>query len=413
MTLTLTPMPSNVSARSLLPNTDPATGIVTATGRPTRYAWAIGQTILAAMGIRLDLSGAGRRHGEDLALLTAWLLAYDVRALVIRHATNITGHDILDDLLHIAHTTNTDLALTCDETVGAGLVDWVTERSGTVETTHEPLLRHLDAIRRTPATATNSAQDEAAFPLLLPRVDFYKFRARCRDVLTPTQFSLVDQRYAEVFRHVQTDPFATAEEASTRLTNLIEGTDNPGLALTTLRGAQAAMFTHGILLKTNLGYFLSGIRDSEHRRLTPAEIAALRAYRTPWRSAAVVLRDADLTRDQAVSLTLNNVTDDGDLTGVEHQPLQPQARLYLRAQRIYRSIQGANGHDPLLTGSVRYIALAQRRASIDLNLPVTPTRERNDTSRRLRWQTSLGAALLPLTTQHLPAPETIKNGLAR
>ena len=413
MNLTLTPMPSDVSAKSVLPNTDPATGIVTATGRPTRHAWAIGQTILAAMGIRLDLNGAGRRHGEDLALLTAWLLAYNVRVLVIRHATNITGLDVLDDLLHITHTTNTDLALTCDETVGERLAEWVTERSGTVETTHQPLLRRLDAFRRTPETAARGAQEGAPFPMLLPRVDFYKFRARCRDVLTPTQFSLVDHRYTEALRHVQVDPFATAEEASTRLTGLIDSTDNPGEALTTLRGAQAAMFTPGILLKVNLGYFLSGIRDSEHRRLTAREITALRAYRTPWRSAAVVLRDTDLTRDQIVSLTLRNVTDDGNLTGVDHQPLLPQALLYLRAQRIYRSIEGASDDEPLISSSARYIALAQPRASVDLNLPITPAREPNDTSRRMRWQTSLGVTLLPLTTQHLPAPDTIKNGLAR
>ena len=69
--------------------------------------------------------------------------------------------------------------------------------------------------------------------------------------------------------------------------------------------------------------------------------------------------------------------------------------------------------EPLISSSARYIALAQRRASVDLNLPITPAREPNDTSRRMRWQTSLGVTLLPLTTQHLPTPDTIKNGLAR
>lgn len=414
MSLTLTPLPSHVSAKTLLPNTEPTTGIVTATGRPTRHAWAVGQTVLAAMGIRLDLMGAGRRHGEDLELLTAWLTAHAVRVLVIRHATNIGNLELLDDLLHVTTTTGTDLALTCDGTVGRHLIDWVTERSGTIDTTHEPLLNRLDTTRRDLTTAEAGGIDTVTeFPVLLPRVDFYKFRARCRDVLTPAQFAVLDSRYCDVFKAVQSNPFATTQEASTRLTDLIAGTDNPGIALTTVRAAQAAMFTHGLLLKVNLGYFLNGVRDSEHRRLTVTEVHALRAYRTPWRSSVVVLRDANLTRDQITQLTLANITADGDLIGITNDPLLPPARLYLRAQRLLRTIHGATDHDPFITEAPRYIAQAQRRAAVDLNLPLTPAREPADTSRRLRWQTNLGVSLLPLTSQHLPSPEAIKNGTSR
>lgn len=411
MSLTLTPLPSNISAKSLLPNTDPTTGVVTATGRPTRHAWAVGQTVLAAMGIRLDLTGAGRRHGEDLELLTAWLTAHDIRVLVIRHATNITDLEVLDDLLHVTTATGTDLALTCDDTVGYHLIDWVTERSGTIDTTHQPLMQRLDEVRRTATTRYVKADDAtASFPVLLPRADFYKFRARCRDLLTPDEFAAVDVRYIDVFRYVQNDPFATITEASTRLTDAITGSDNPGHALTTIRAAQAAMFTHGLLLKVNLAYFLNGVRDSEHRRLTHTEIHSLRAYRTPWRSSAVVLRDANLTRDQITSLTLGNVTDDGNLTGIDHAPLLPEARLPLRAQRLFRTIHGATEGDLFITEVARYVAQAQRRASADLNLPRTPTHEAADSRRRDRWQTNLGVSLLPLISQHLPAPEAIKTG---
>jgi hypothetical protein len=413
MSLTLTPLPSRVSAKSLLPNTDPATGVVTATGRPTRHAWAVGQTVLAAMGVRLDLTGAGRRHGEDLELLTAWLTAHNVQVLVIRHATNIANLEVLDDLLHVTTTTGTDLALTCDDTVGHHLIDWVTERSGTIDTTHQPLLRRLNEVRRDATVNETDTGMGTEGPVLLPRVDFYKFRARCRDLLTPTEFAAVDARYVHVFRQVQANPFASVTEASTRLTEAIEGSDHPGYALTTIRAAQAAMFTYGLLLKVNLDYFLNGVRDREHRRLTPTEVHALRAYRTPWRSAAVLLRDADLTRDQITSLTLGNVTVDGDLTGVNHAPLLPQARLYLRAQRLFRTIHGATDADPFITEAARYVAQAQRRASADLNLPRTPTHEAADSRRCDRWQTNLGVSLLPLTGLHLPDPETIKTGTPR
>ena len=374
MTLTMTPLPANVSAKSLLPNTDPATRIVTATGRPTRHAWTMGQTILAAMGARLDLYGSGRRHGEDLELLQAWLHAYDVRTLVIRHATNIHNLDLLDDLLHVTTAAGADLALTCDETVGQPLAAWVDERSGRIDPDFAPLRRRLARAARTTNASPvddNPVGDNAAddFPMFLPRVDFYAFRARCRDTLTPTQHQRVDDIYRAVFKSVAADPYATHEEATRRLTELFADASHVGKALVSVRAAQAAMFTNGILLKVNLDYFLNAINDGENRRLTQAEVRSLRAYRTPWRAVATLLRDADVTRDQITALTLANVTENGDLTGITHAPMHPDARAYLRALRTFRLIQGAHPTSPLINESNRYIGQAQRRASADLNHP--------------------------------------------
>jgi hypothetical protein len=408
MSLTLTPLPSNVSAKSLLPNTDPACGVVTATARPARHAWAIGQSVLAAMGIRLDLMGAGRRHGENLELLNAWLSAYKVRLLVIRHATNTRDVDLLDDLLHVCNATGIDLALTCDDAVGHHLIDWVRERSGDIDTAPDPLLERIQTATTSVDASVPTVIDD--FPMLLPRVDFYAFRARCRDVLTPSQFALVDRLYVRVFKEVQGDPYGDPVEASARMTDALADTDNVGKALTTIRAAQAAMFTHGLLFKVNLGYFLTGIQDSEHRRLTPAEVRALRAYRTPWRSCVVALRDANLSRDAITALRFGNVTEDGDLTGVSHLSLSDDARLYLRAQRILRTIHGAAQDDAFINEAKRYIGQVQRRAAVDLNLPLVPAREPSNNTRSHRWTTALGVALLPLVSQHLPSPDVIKHG---
>lgn len=411
MKLTLTPLPSDLSAKSLLPNTDPVTGVVTATVRPTRHAWAVGQTVLAAMGIRLDLIGAGRRHGENLELLNAWFSAYDVRLLILRHATNTSDFELLDELLLVCESVGVDLALTCDDTVGHRLVDWVSERSGHVDVTHEPLLdRVASAARPVPAMSVHDSDD--GFPMLLPRVDFYGFRARCRDVLSTRQFALVDALYVATFQEVQRDPYGTAEEAASRITAAVTHTDHVGKALVVARAAQAAMFTHGLLLKVNLGYFLKGIQDAEHRRLTSAEIRSLRAYRNPWQSAVVALRDANLTRDDITALRICNVTDDGDLVGIDHEPLADDARVYLRAHRILRTIQGAAGEDLFITVPNRSIGQAQRRASVELNLPLVQAREPSDITGRDRWNTSLGVTLLPLVTQHLPSADDIKKGTA-
>ena len=76
MSLSLTPLPSDRRAADLLPNTDPLSGIVTFTARPSRHAWAISQTVLHAIGARSDVFGAGRRHGDWLRRI----LRYTIRA---------------------------------------------------------------------------------------------------------------------------------------------------------------------------------------------------------------------------------------------------------------------------------------------------------------------------------------------
>lgn len=409
MTISLTPLPSRVSAKSVLPNTDPATGIITTTGRPTRHDWAVGQTILADMGVRLDIAGAGRNHGEDLELLAAWLTAHQATMLVVRHATNLHSHELLDNLALLCEGVGVHLALTCDDTVGHTLVDWVGERSGVIDTNIGALLQRMDEAARPQPSITGD--DEPHFSDFLPRVDFYLFRSRCRDLLTPSDFAVVDDLYCKVFSEVRAHPYVSSENASERLSDGLRDTNSPGRALTHVRAAQAAMFTHGLLLKVNLDFFLNGVADGEHRRLTLGQIRSLRAYRQPWRSCAVVLRDADLTNEQIRTLRMDQVTDDGDLTAdLNHLPLTGDARLFLRCQRILRTIHGATDSDPLLDTSASRIQAAQRRSSTDLNLPRVPTREPNKTSRKHRWNYDLGTSLLPLTTQHLPSPESIRNG---
>lgn len=78
-----------------------------------------------------------------------------------------------------------------------------------------------------------------------------------------------------------------------------------------------------------------------------------------------------------------------------------------------RPIHGAAEDDPFITEAARYIAQAQRQVAIDLNLPITPAREPADTSRRDRWTTNLGVALLPLSSHQLPPPDAIRNGSPR
>lgn len=410
MSLSLTPMPADIGAFTLLPNTDPTSGIVTFNARPTRHAWAISQTVLAALGARDDVFGAGRRHDQDLVLLHAWLHAYDVKVVVVRHAVNLLDRSphrtLMDNLLHIAEGVGAHLALTCDDTVTTWINDWVEQHGGTINASHEPLLNLIkEATRSTSAPTTDRLVD---FPQYLPRVDFYGFRARCRDILTPAQFDQVDRLYVTTFQSVRVDPYATQEEAFTRLAATVADHVTPGEVLTIARAAQAAMFTHGLLLKVDIPSLLRGVHDAEHRRLTPAEVRALRAYRTPWRSSAVVLRDADLTTAQVNALTISNVTEDGGITGISHLPLHDDARTFLRAQRRYRLDLGATPEDPFITEVARHVSQAMRRCGAELNLPSASNHEKAAQTRSNRWQKAMGVSLLPLVTQHLPSPDQIK-----
>lgn len=410
MTLTLTPLPSHVGAYTVLPNTDPSTGVLTFTARPTRHAWGVSQDLLAALGARDDVFGAGRRHDQDLALLHAWLHAYNIQVIVVRHANNLLNRDIsrtlMDNLFHVATAVGAHLALTCDETVTSWLNDWVEQRGGSVHTEDAPLLALLQATTR-PVTAT-SQPEVADFPQYLPRVDFYGFRARCRAVLTPNQFARLDTLYVDAFQEVRAAPYASAQEAHDRLAARIAKHTSPGEVLTVARAAQAAMFTHGLLLKVDTSSLLRGIQESEHRRLTPSEVRALRAYRTPWRSSANILRDADLTLNDIKAMTLANVNEAGTLDGVTHLPLHDDARTYLRAQRRYRLDEGATPSDPFITQTARSVSQAFRRCGAELNLPSSANHEKATESRSDRWRKHLGVALLPLVTQHLPQPDPAK-----
>lgn len=395
----LIPLPAGQPSRTLLPPTNPASGIVTFTARPTRHAWVIGQDLLAALGINHDLHGTGRRHGEDLEYAHAWLTAHGVRLVIVRHADNIPGAEILDDLHHLASGVGADLVLTCDDTGGEALADWLTARGGTIAdlaTLRDLIAQHA----RTPQGLPTDPPCD--YPQYLPRAEFYAFRARLRDVLPPDQFALIDHVYCSTFQSIASDPPTTAEDAATMLTTLIAQHRTPGEALTVARAAQAALFTHGLLLKVHVDTLLHGVAAAQHRRMSPAEIRSLRAYRTSWRSAAAVLYDANLSKDDIHALRIDQVTPHGDLVGTDHQPLHEDARLYLRAQRVYRLITGATPVDPLIPESRAHVTYALRRIGAELNLPAPTNHVPTKAKKADRWQHSLGVALLPLEGSTLP-----------
>lgn len=407
MTISLTPMPAGASAHALLPDTDPTSGVITFTARPSRHAWAVSQTMLEAFGIRSDVFGAGRAHGEDVELLRVWLRAYDIGLVIVRHATNLQDSKMLDSLVLLTEEVGAHLALTCDDNAGTHLFDWVETVEGEIHI-DESNLAALIAERVRQVSETQDTDCAPEFPILLPRVDFYGFRARCRDTLSSENFGQVDRLYQDVFLRVQGDPFGTKEEAAERLTSICSEQSGIGQVRTVVRAAQAAMFTREVLLKVDLDRFLNLVRDECHRRLSREEVHALRAYRTPWRSSVVVLRDCNLSRDDIKGLRLSDISDEGNLTVRGAWEVPVEAMVYLRAQKLMRKSEGARDDDSFVAEGKPTIALAQRRVGGELGIPSTRGGEFTSTRAADRWQHEFGVTMLPLVKAHLPGTNKVK-----
>ena len=248
MEVTLTHLDGANGVHEMLPNTDPASTITVFTGRPGKSAdrpYGLTQDLLGGFGVRNDIAGAGRRVNEDLLHIRARFRAYGTRMVVVRHADMLHPQgntDILDLLAETCAQEEVDLALTCDDTGGMRLAEWVDAKGGSIHQTADALLSRMPG---TSAGSTCTSASGAAFPRSVPKGDFYAFRARARELLPAEQFAAVDSCYLRVAREVFADPFGSPEEAAKRLVPMCHHTDNPAEVITILRAAQAAMFRRG------------------------------------------------------------------------------------------------------------------------------------------------------------------------
>lgn len=386
-------VPPGSAHAAAFPDTDPDSGTVAFTGRPARAAWAVGQDLLAALGKRDDVTGAGRNHDQDVTVIHAWLSAHRVRLVVARHADFLSS-PLLDALTLLCAAAGTDLALVHDEGTGQHVVDHV-ERHGGATVAWDTVALQMPPV---PATTTTAA---AGFPVYLPRVAFSLFRAACRDLLPAAEHAEVDRLYQETFRTWRTAAPASNGQAHATLSELLAACAGRPEALVVVRAAQASALALGHNLKADLRTLLAEVDAGRHRRMRPAELRSLRAYRQPWRAAVVVLRDADLPAATVAGLRLGDVDRDGHLTG-QVPRLGTEAATYLRAQRTWRLLDGAAADDPLFEVDGRHLHNGYLRAGTDLNLPVEPANVALDRRRSDRWQHVLGVALVPASGRIAP-----------
>ena len=393
MNLTITPTPSSRAAREVLPDLDPSTGVLIASTSMTRRAWSLSQDLLRGLGARMDITGAGRRHDEDIRILTCWIKAYDIRLIVMLNAHLVPDPRLLTFLLDLGNETGCDIALTIDENSATSVLDWVTDNGGTIDTSHGPLIERMNAAAR-PGHAL-PVNDATPFPRFLPDVDFYAFRGMCRDLLPSDEFAIVDDLYVRTFRAVTAEPFGDDEDASLRIRQMLSTATSEAEATTIIRATQAALFKGGRHLYVWMPTLRVAMQRDQHRRLTPAEIRTLRAYRTPWRSSAVVLHDAGLSTGQIADLTLADVQPTGDLA-TSASPLTEDARAYLRAHRHLRFMEGADQSDAFITAGRPALRAALRTTGRELVIPTVTAQTGFDETPDQTWRKALGVRVASL-----------------
>lgn len=376
-------------------------GIVVVVGRPSARPVALHREVLAGLGARDDVRGAARRHGpdRDLLLTRAWVAAHRARAVVVAHADLCGNPAWFGPVAEAVEDAGAKLALVCDDTGGEKVGDWVDSVGGSSGGEAD-----LDAFlhasvhpgrKRTVERPASATTDPDAFPALLPHAAFYTFLVRCRDTLHAAEFDSVQRLYWDTFRTFDGLPDPIAERVRDTLAERVSACTVQGEALPIVRGAQAALFTRGLLLAVNVGPAKDAVRDREHRVITDDEIRALRAYREPWVGVATVVRNMDLEYVNMRNMRLRNVDEDGRYTSKGLKREAPYAaRVLFRAQRHVRLLEGAGPTDRLLTQDSLLVAEAIRWTKSDLNLPGLASRKDRP---RKAWTDAMNVRVRPLS----------------
>jgi hypothetical protein len=329
--------------------------------RPARRAFALHRDVLGAMGCRSDVRTATQRArvGRDLLLVQAWTVAHGFRHVFVCHADLVTDPRWFGDLTSAFAAAGAATHLVCDNTIPGKVLDWADEHG-------YPIVTRTPTLPPPSAIPPHWAEGAFSFPQMLPEADFYIWLARCRDLLSPTEHAAVHGLYVHVFNDWLAAPPETGSQARQRLVQLVQTHRTQGEVLTCVRAAQAACFRQGLLLRLKLVHLLVTVQDQEHRPLFPMEIRSLHAYREPWISTSIVLRDVGFETREICGLALADVAPSGH---VPAKHLNDEALLYVRAQRALRELEGCHPNAPLVPRQQREVGEAIRWARTDLNLP--------------------------------------------
>jgi hypothetical protein len=309
--------------------------------------YGLGVAMLLAVGKRFDAAQVERVPSRCWRLAEIWLAAEQIRELFILRA-HILGARQWRVLLQLAATRQISLWLVV----------------------HRPGLRppQQAVLAETPATTLGAAEfliqwadtrpadrsgDADEFPLV-PGDDFPTFRAACRRLLDPPSFTRVDTIYREAFSAARSwvraqtgnwqDRYSVidAEAVGGFVRDVTAPSASPAETLVRLRGVQAGLFLHGMLVTIDLRS-TAMIGVTELRPTLSAAVAdRLRGYCTPWWTAEAALMLLAEPPPGALSrMLIHDVDPDGAWVMIDGQriAIPAYARSLVLAQRIDRSEQ--------------------------------------------------------------------------
>lgn len=413
--------------RRLLPAqfTDLPSGRLGVLARPgmRRDGW-LAADLLAALGCRDAMAGAGRAGEGDWDHVAAWLLTHQVRHLYVRHAWTLPLH-VLDTLLALLERVPFTLWLVGDTRYTDRHAD--TLRPWTERTvTGEEFLTHGDPVLKTGTaiSAGGAASPEQAlkWPDRVPDDDFTTFRAACRQLLDPAAFAVVDAHLRAHVPEAEQRARTLPDDAAAREVTVAawlhehwEQTESMAAFIVLVRAAQVGFFRAGWHLQVDLDHLVGTASTMPRRALrTPELWQRLRAYPEPHRGAVCALAASGLAVDTISGLTLGDIDHDIDhdadagharvllADGTTVQVAEP-ARLFLTAQVHLRRHQD---HDqaallfPTRQGkplSGQAIAQVINDARRELGVAIAPDRCDRKPVTGDRWFTRWGVSLTELS----------------
>ena len=358
------------------------------------------QDILAALGCRDDVAGAGRNVSRDLEHCVAWLAAHPVHDLALLDAQWLHPH-LLATTIEICAAAGTDLWLVCQAPIEPAWEHTISGWPAATATTTDLRGRYPTKPRRTIHAAP-------VFPRVVD-APWVTFRATCREQLTPDDFAVVDSRFVAAVGAglaAFSQQHLTEDDVLEHLQRRCDSTATYDEMIVETRACQVAAFRGGWLIQIDINQFSAVARTVPTRRQldNPEWWARLAVYPEPWRAAACATAATGTGCTTLATLRVGHTTDDGDIIDPNGHALNVPAagRIYIRAQRTLRILQGATGTDPLFTVDDerpvpdRRLAQALLDAQLECGLNLTGGRvARGDRTAR-SWASRLGVAVQPL-----------------
>jgi hypothetical protein len=340
-----------------------------------RGAGGLGLELLIGLGKRFDAARTERVHGRQWQLAELWMAAERTRELFILRAHRL-GPGQWERLIGLAASCGITLWLIVHQ---AQLRD---RHAAAVQPIAHQQLTLEQFAARWPSPPAAAAQSDW-FPEV-PSTDFPTFRAACRKLLDQASFDLVDERYNQAFSaarswlrdhtsdwRVASHPLDSVDvdAVAALLQRLTVTSSSPSETLVRLRGAQAGLFLHGVLVTLDLSA-RSMLGSMELRAtLSPAMATRLRGLCTPeWTAAAALALLAEPGGGELAAMDLGHITPDAaqvTVGSLRELQVPAYARSLLLAQVLQRRRQGADIDAPLFADPT-----GQRCSPTDLSMLV-------------------------------------------